>query len=330
MSPSTPVVPPKLRAGARVRVVAPSQSMGAIPMPWRTIADERMDELGLEVSFGEHAGERDAFDSSSVASRLADLHAAFADPEVDGILTFIGGFNANQLLAGLDLALVAANPKPFCGYSDITVLSHAILTGAGVVTYSGPHWSTFGMRDHFEDTLAWFRACLFDDAPVTLRPAAAWTDDAWFADPDARDPQPGGWWVLQPGAADGHLLGGNLSTLNLLGGTRWWPSLDGAVVVVEDDFESHVHDFARNLQSLFHQPGADGIRGLVIGRFQTASGVTRGLLTELVERTPQLAGVPVVANTDVGHTNPLFTFPVGGRARLLADPSDPRLVLTRH
>jgi muramoyltetrapeptide carboxypeptidase LdcA involved in peptidoglycan recycling len=327
----TATVPAKLRAGANVRVVAPSRSGAAFPQPWRAIADRRTAELGLQVTFGDHVDELDSFASSSSASRLADLHAAFGDPAVDGILTFIGGYNANQLLDGLDMGLIRSNPKPFCGYSDITVLQHAVLAGADLVTYSGPHWSTLGMRDHAEQTLDWFRACLFDEAPVVIRPARRWTDDAWFADQDDREPlDTDGWWVLQAGDADGPILGGNLCTLNLLQGTRWWPSLRGVVLVVEDDEESHLEGFARNLLSLLQQPEATSIAGLVIGRFQRASGVSRQRLAQLIADIPQLHGVPVVANVDVGHTNPLFTFPIGGAARLVGDPEDTHLVLTRH
>jgi muramoyltetrapeptide carboxypeptidase len=81
----------------------------------------------MRLTFGDHVDERDDFDSSSVASRVADLHAAFADREVAGILTVIGGFNSNELLPHLDWGLIAANPKIFCGYSDITATHDFIL-----------------------------------------------------------------------------------------------------------------------------------------------------------------------------------------------------------
>jgi muramoyltetrapeptide carboxypeptidase LdcA involved in peptidoglycan recycling len=126
------------------------------------------------------------------------------------------------------------------------------------------------------------------------------------------------------------VLGGNLCTLNLLQGTRWFPDLTGAVVVVEDDDQSDLHAFTRDLQSLLHQPGGDALAGVVIGRFQQRSNVGREDLEAVVDRLPQLRGVPLVANADVGHTNPFFTFPVGGEARLHATADDPRLVLTRH
>jgi muramoyltetrapeptide carboxypeptidase len=250
---------------------------------------------------------------------------------VDGILTFIGGYHANQLLDRLDFHLVAANPKVLCGYSDITALQHALLASAGLATYSGPHWSTFGMREHADDTIAWFRACLFDDAPFEVRSAGFYTDDAWFAQQDGRPTEAtDGWWVLQTGETQGGLLPANLGTLSLLKGTPWWPPLAGGILVVEDDELADIDDFARNLQSLLHQPGADGVRGLAIGRFQQASGVTREHLEALVARLPQLAGLPVIANIDYGHTNPLCTLPVGGTGRLVADPADPRLVVVEH
>ncbi len=108
--------------------------------------------MGLRLSFGEHVDEDDEFRSGSIASRVADLHAAFADPEVAAILTAIGGFNSNELLPHLNWELIAANPTVLCGYSDITALSNAIFARTGLVGYSGPHWSSFGMREHVEPT----------------------------------------------------------------------------------------------------------------------------------------------------------------------------------
>lgn len=201
--------PRPLRAGDQVRVVAPSRSLAIIAE--RDLATARLASWGLRVTFGAHVEGRDAFDSSPVLTRVAGLHAAFADPEVAGILTVIGGYNSNQLLPHLDFELIAANPKVFCGYSAITALHDAILARSGLVTYSGPHWSTLGMRDHLDDTHAWFRRALFTDDDLVVQPSAAWTDDAWYADQDDRHPQRNdGSWVL----ASGRMVG----TLNLLQG----------------------------------------------------------------------------------------------------------------
>lgn len=326
------IFPPKLAAGDAIRVVAPASSRALVmEHDHSAIIDARFAELGLTLSYGEHVDERDAFNSSAIASRVADLHDAFADPSVAGILTVLGGYNSNELLPYLDWELIRANPKIFCGFSDITALQNAILARTGLVTYSGPHWSTFGMRDHFDDTLRWFTEVMFGAAPVALAPATAWTDDLWFLDQDHREPIPNeGWWTIQPGSAEGRIVGGNLCTVNLLQGTSYLPSLDGAVLFAEDDFESHPATFARDLTSLLQVPDAERIRGLVIGRFQRASKMTRPLLEQIVASQPALRGLPVLANVDFGHTNPLATLPIGGEAALTGAARDAQLVLRRH
>ncbi|WP_232820218.1 LD-carboxypeptidase [Brachybacterium sp. YJGR34] len=217
----------------------------------------------------------------------------------------------------LDFDLIAANPKVLCGYSDITALQCAILARTGLVTYSGPHWSSFGMRDHFTQTQEWFRRAVCEEGPFDLEPSAEWTDDLWFVDQDDRRPAPNpGWQTLSEGVGVGRIIGTNLCTLNLLQGTPYMPSLDGALLVLEDDAASDAREFARNLTSLLQLPDAAGVQGLVVGRFQRQSAMTEELLSEIVARQPALIGKPVVAGADIGHTMPLATLPIGGHAEV--------------
>lgn len=312
------VRPGALRPGDEVRVVAPARSRTLVLEHDQTaLIERRFGDLGLRLSYGEHVDEMDDFHSSSIASRVADLHAAFADPAVRGILTVIGGFNSNELLPFLDWELIARNPKVFCGYSDITALQNAILARSGLITYTGPHWSTFGMRDHLEQTLIWFRQAVLSDDAYDVAQADYWTDDAWFLDQDNRAVErSSGWWPLQPGTAAGRLVGGNLCTFNLLQGGPFRPSLAGSVVLVEDDALTNPVEFARDLTSLLQLPDAAELAALLIGRFQRVSGIDRHTLQEIIQRQPVLAGVPVLANIDVGHTNPLATLPIGGEVEI--------------
>ncbi len=299
-------------------MVAPARSRTLVLEHDETaLIERRFSDLGLRLSYGDHVDERDSFDSSPIASRVADLHTAFADPAVRGIVTVIGGFNSNELLPHLDWELISRNPKVFCGYSDITALQNAILARSGLITYTGPHWSTFGMRDHLEQTLSWFRQALLTDDAYDVTPASYWTDDAWFLDQDHRVVEPStGWWPLAPGTAAGQLVGGNLCTFNLLQGGPYRPSLAGAVVLVEDDGLTNPVEFARDLTSLLQLPDAAELSALLIGRFQRVSGIDRHVLRQIIERQPVLDGVPVLANIDVGHTNPLATLPIGDQVEV--------------
>src|SRR3990167_6612512 len=95
-------IPKKLTKGAHIRIIAQAGSMGLLTLNSRNAATERLEKNGFKVSFGKHIDENDEFYSSSVASRVEDIHDAFQDKTVDGILTVIGGYNSNQLLSYID------------------------------------------------------------------------------------------------------------------------------------------------------------------------------------------------------------------------------------
>ena len=105
------IIPEKLKIGDEIRIIAPARSMGILTEETKSIANKRLADLGFKVTFGKHVDEIDEFNSSSIQSRLTDLHEAFADPNVKGILTVIGGFNSNQLLNYIDWDLIKNNPK---------------------------------------------------------------------------------------------------------------------------------------------------------------------------------------------------------------------------
>ena len=228
--------------------------------------------MGLTLSYGRHVDERDPFDSSSVASRVADLHEAFS--KVKGILTVIGGLQQQRVA-----------PVPGLGPD----------------------------RGQSKDPVWIFRhhCCLLFDQ-------------------DNDSPLPGeGWWSLQEGTATGRIIGGNLTTLNLLQGTAQMPALADAVLMLEADASTDAMTFARDLTSLLQQPGTEGIQGLVLGRFPSSNGVTIEHLQKITARPP-LAGLPVLANVDFGHTQPQLTLPIGGQAGLTVNAAGGRLKLSDH
>jgi muramoyltetrapeptide carboxypeptidase len=327
------MIPPKLKAGDGVRVITPARSLA---MPWineelKEKAIQRFKELGLNLSFAEHVNEIDNFNSSSIQSRVSDLYEAFADKSIKLVITVIGGFNSNQLLRYLDYDLIKANPKILCGYSDITALANAIYAKTGLVTYSGPHFFSFGDKNGFDYTLEYFKKCLFEEKPFEVLPSPKWSDDKWANDQENRNfVENDGFWIINEGDAEGKIIGGNQCTLNLLQGTEFMPDIKDSILFLEDDDEAHVVTIDRDLQSIIHQPGFEKVRAIVFGRFQPATKMTRELLTQIVKSKKELNPLPVIANVDFGHTTPIITFPIGGTAKLLARNNEVELEIVKH
>jgi len=321
----------KLKAGDEVRVIAPSRSLAIISQESRGIADKRFADLGLKLRFEKHVEEIDDFASASVESRIGDLHDAFGDKNVKAIITVIGGFNSNQLLKYIDWSLIKNNPKIFCGYSDITALNNSIYAKTGLVTYSGPHYSSFGQELYFDYTLEYFKKCLMSDGVLEIKPSADWSDDPWYMDQKTRNliKNPG-WLVINEGETGGTILGANLCTFNLLQGTEYIPDLEDSVLFLEDDETSKPYDFDRNLQSLIHLPAFSGVRGIVIGRFQKASGMTDAKLKKIIQTKTELKNIPVIASVDFGHTDPKITFPVGGEVEIVVSRDDHKIIITKR
>ncbi|MBI3589410.1 MAG: LD-carboxypeptidase [Candidatus Liptonbacteria bacterium] len=324
--------PEKLKVGDKIAVIAPALSIAIINKETRGIANQRFKELGLELVFGKHVEEIDEFTSSSIESRIADLHEAFRNPEIKGIVSVIGGFNSNQLLRYIDWELIKNNPKIFWGYSDITAMENATYAKTGLVTYSSPAYSTFGQKLYFEYTLEYFKKCLFEDKPFEIRPSEIWTnDDLWWENQDARNPiSNSGPYVINEGEAEGTILGANLCTFNLLQGTEYFPDFKDSILFIEDDGNATPQLFDRDLQSLIHQPGFQEVKGVVIGRFEKKSQMTREKLTAIIQSKKELDHMPVIADADFGHTQPMITFPIGGESRISASLQTIKIEIIKH
>ncbi|MEG0439055.1 MAG: LD-carboxypeptidase [Solibacillus sp.] len=310
-------IPAKLKQGDEIRVIAPSRSMKILSDEGIQLAKNRLEDLGFKVTFGKYVGVCDLQNSSSIEQRIEDLHEAFADKNVKGILTVIGGFNSNELLPYIDYELVKANPKILCGFSDITALTSAITAKCDFITYSGPHFSSFQMTGMQDYQTTHFKKCLMNEGTYEVQSSSKWSDDLWFLDQENRLYEETKWKSYSHGEATGQFFGGNLCTLNLLQGTEYMPDLNNCILFVEDDELTIPEAFARDLTSLLQV--TKGLRGLLIGRFQRVSKVTEEQLHFILNKHPQLKDIPVFYDIDFGHTQPIATLPIGGTVRINSD-----------
>ena len=286
-----------------------------------------LESLGLAVRLMPNAAASSGWVSASAEARASDINEAFRDPDIAAIIAGIGGNHSNQLLPYLDFDLIGANPKIFQGYSDITVLHWAFQKHARLRTFYGPAFMV-GLAElpaPLAYTDRYLRAAWFGGKPYDIEPAAEWTEefvDA-FAPADhtqVRSLTPSdGWTTIRPGVADGPLMGGCLETIcwHLKGSAAWPDDLAGAVVFLETSEEapspSHVDAYLTDLEQL----GVfDQAAGLLVGRPRGYSPEDTLRLWQVVEARTAAAGLPVLANIDLGHTDPMLTLPLGAQVRL--------------
>lgn len=262
--------------------------------------------------------------------RAADFNAAFADPEVDLIVAAIGGSDAVRLLPFLDLELIRSHPKPVLGHSDAT----AYLTWLnlhGVVTYyANSVMSGFAQLGSFPEALAWHRT-LFAGREAPLTPFPRWTHGYrdWSKavnQIEETHPNPGWTWVQGSTATRGRLWGGCFEVLEMLKGTRFWPSAEfwsGRVLFLETSEEKPL---PRQVMYWLRNYGAQGAFGrlsaLWVGRPKdytpAEAAELRRVVRGVVAEEWGASALPIVMDLDFGHTDPRWVLPLG--LEVLTDP----------
>lgn len=310
---NTVIYPPKLKKWSHIRVIAPVRSLKLIWDANKELSIKALEDFWFKVSFWKNVYECDEFNSSSIQSRIQDLHKAFLDKSVDAIFTVIWGYNSNQLLKYIDYDIIKNNPKILCWFSDVTALSIAIFAKTGLVWYSWPHFSSWGMQKWFEYTKEYFEKCCMQDGEYNINPSADWSDDLWFIDQDNRDFIKNDWyWIINEWKASWTLLWWHIPCIESLNWTEFFPEINNNIVLfIETDADFSNELFDRNLQSLIHQPFFHFVKWIVIGRFQKNNNMTKELLQKIIFSKNELKNIPVIWNVDFGHTTPFFTFPIG-------------------
>lgn len=328
--------PPRLVAGDELRVLALSRSLGGVMRyPGFTredvaFATKQLVSVGLKVTFGRYAEECNPHLTAEPEHRLEDFHKAIAAPNVKAILAVSGGQGAIQLLDGLDYRSVTDHPKIICGYSDNAFVLNAVTARSGVVTYYGPNFTSFMMRSGGDYTLKSFQRCLFQGGPDELQPSNQWSDDAWHSDQEHRTFHPNdGLWPVQSGEGQGTIYGGSIWCFTFLQGSPYFPPLENSILFLElvPEGKATLMALDTGLRALSFQPGFGKVRGIVLGRFPRACGITLENLRQVLSRIEPLNGLPIAANVDFGHTTPMLTLPLGARCTMQVSDDPPRVSL---
>jgi muramoyltetrapeptide carboxypeptidase len=290
--------PPAVAPDARVAVIAPASSS----KPERLARGiEALRARGYDAEFGKYAQGRQApYFSGTAEERLADLHAAFADPEIQGIFCTRGGYGSNYLLEDIDLDLIRDNPKPLFGYSDMTTVQTWLLDELGLTSFHGPMVAAdFAIDDGVHD--ASFDASLDGDN------VSAGAGE--------------GLRILRPGRAEGVMYGGCLSILTASLGTRFTPQTEGKLLFLED-VGTKPYQIDRMLRQMVLAGKFDGVTGFVFGEMlECASpGASSDLLEQVILRVLDWFDGPIAIGLRSGHVSrDNVTLPFGIEAELILE-----------
>lgn len=251
-----------------------------------------LERLGFRVKLGSHLFERGRYTAGSVKDRLSDILALWDDPEVSALVCARGGYGAMELLDGLGADRFRDNPKVFLGSSDATALLGFLAARAGIVSFHGPMLAQQIARGSY-DAEGLVAAIGSDRAPGLLSAAGV----EW----------------LHEGEAEGVLLGGCLSLIASLVGTRFLPSLAGSILFLED-VQVKPYQIDRMLTQLKLAGCLEGVRGLVFGQMpgceqHPEQGYT---LSQMLSDWTADLKIPVLFGFPSGHTvSDTKTLPLG-------------------
>jgi muramoyltetrapeptide carboxypeptidase len=299
--------PPPIALDAAIGIVAPASPAKPERVDRGTAA---LRSLGYAPKFATNALLREPlYFAGTSQQRLADLHAAFADPDTAAIMCIRGGYGSNYLLDSLDFEIIAAHPKLFFAYSDLTGIQLRLLDELGLPVFHGPMLAAdFYLPNgvHLES----FRAALAGEpysvgTAEGLRPLRPTTDHS---------------------TVRGILYGGCLSILVSLLGTPWEPSTEGTLLFLEDTGVKP-YQIDRMLWQLRKAGKLDGVRGIVFGEMLDCAspGAPASLLEEAILCALDGLEVPIAIGLRSGHVsreNVTLTFgveaelAVGDTARL--------------
>ena len=303
--------PPRLQSGMTLGIVAPSSPVFERSDVHRGVA--ALEKLGVHIVFGPHAHDRREYLAGHDRDRADDLLAMFFRDDVDAVMCLRGGTGATRTAYAMDRDHLARlrdrPPKPFIGYSDISVFHALFGKELGWVTFYGPVLTSFAHATDY--TLASFRQALMEAEPFDILPNP---DDPYVE-------------TIVPGVVEGELVGGTLPVLNWTVGTPWELDLRDKILFIETNRRGP-GDVDRFLSHLLAAGRLQQCAGLVIGELFESGPQTPGSLSlaEIFDDLIVPLGIPTLYNLPIGHGKHHATLPIGVQARLDATEKTLRIL----
>lgn len=300
-----------LKKGDKVAVIAPSTNVSD-PEDLQKVV-RNLEHFGLVAVISSSLTKGQGYKTRPIEQRVEDLHKAFSDTEISGIIAVRGGYGSPQILDKIDYNLIQSNPKIFCGYSDITALHLAIFKKTGLITFHGP----VGLSNFTPYTEnSFYNLCFANEQTKATFPLK-------FQNPiGSKGLQPlYPTLTIKEGECEAELIGGNLSLITSLMGTEFEIDTKGKIFFLEDVGERPFR-IDRMLTQLRLAGKFDDCVGIIIGKCEDCGPEGTGATTwdktvnEVYFDILSDLNKPIIANMMIGHSADRLTLPLGIKTKL--------------
>ena len=298
------IIPNYLKKGDSIAIVATAR---------KNIDDnlkpaiELAESWGLNVVIGKSIGLDNHQLAGTDEQRAADFQSMIDNPNIKAIWCVRGGYGTARMVDLVDFSKFKHDPKWVVGFSDVTVL-HSHFNNLGFATIHGI------MPVNVEKASVEVRE--------TLRKALFGENLAYTVACDNEN---------KSGTAEGELIGGNLSILYSLMGSKSQVDCKGKILFLED-LDEYLYHIDRMVLSLKRCGCFDGLKGLVVGSFikmhdnEIPWGKTAHQI--IADLTKQY-NFPVVYNFPAGHIHDNNTLIFGNHVSLDVNDKETKLTFER-
>lgn len=335
--------PAKLKSGDKVAIVSPSWGGPSVFPHVYENGIKVLKEWGLEIVEYPTAKMGAGFLRENPQVRAKDINDAFANPEIKAIFASIGGDDSVRILPFVDKKIIAENPKILMGYSDTSTL-HVFANLQGLVTFHGPLiMAGFSQMESLPKGFkSHVREILFDPKDSYEYKAYGtycdgyldWSNKENLGKTKSMKSDNGWHWLQGNATVQGELLGGCIEVLEMMKATDFWPPKDfwkDKIFFLETSEEKpsihYVDHVLRNygILGVFNQ-----ISGFIFSRARDYSDEEKKELEEkivmIISKEFNRPDIPVIANFDIGHTDPQLVMPLGVKAEVDCQSKQFRLI----
>ncbi|HAT4253555.1 TPA: LD-carboxypeptidase [Clostridium perfringens] len=278
-----------LNKGNKIGIISCSNGLS---IKNKNIIDElklNLKSLDIEMVEGDtlYAKEYNLF-SGTGEEKARALEKFFLDKDIKMIFDISGGDLANEVLDFLDFNLIKENPKPFFGYSDLTVLLNAIYSQCDLTTYNYQLRNLIGKFK--EEQMQNFKASFIEGKENIFNLDYKWINGSHL---------------------EGIVVGGNIRCLLKLAGTKYMPDFKDKILFLES-FSGNSAKIVTYITQYKNLGVFNEVKGIILGEFTEME--RENLKPDIVEILKRVIGeinIPILKTSDLGHGADAKCIPIG-------------------